>query len=209
MLHLERSGIRDRRVLAAMLRVPRHVFVPAVHADWAYEDGALPLAAGQTVSQPFVVASMTELAHLAPEGRCLEIGTGSGYQAAVLAEMCRSVFSIEFIPELCAMGERNLRGLGYGPERVSLRCGDGTRGWPEEAPWDAILVTAAPAEVPAPLLEQLALGGRLVIPVGHIAGPQQLEVWERVAEGFRPEAFRRQTLYGVRFVPLVGGAAHG
>lgn len=205
--HLERNGIRDRRVLAAMAKVPRHAFVPAAYAARAYEDGALPLAAGQTISQPFVVASMTELARLSSTDRCLEIGTGSGYQAAILAEICDSVFSIEYVPELCALGERNLRALGYGPDRVHLRCGDGTRGWPEEAPWDAILVTAAPPEVPVPLLEQLALGGRLVIPVGALEGPQQLEVWERVGEGLRAEAFRRQEHYGVRFVPLVSSAA--
>ncbi len=207
MRHLERNGIRDRRVLAALATVPRHAFVPAAHAARAYEDGALPLAAGQTISQPFVVATMTELARVSPADRCLEIGTGSGYQAAILAEVCDSVFSIEYVPELCDLGERNLRALGYGPDRVRLRCGDGTRGWPEEAPWDAILVTAAPPAVPPALLEQLAPGGRLVIPVGEIDGPQQLEVWERVGAGMRPEAFQRREHYGVRFVPLVSGAA--
>lgn len=201
---LRAQGIRDPRVLAAMARVPRHAFVPAAEAARAYENTALPLAVGQTVSQPFIVASMTEQARLTESGRCLEVGTGSGYQAAVLAEVCRKVWTIEYFPELAAGAERTLRGLGYGPDRIELCVGDGRRGWPEAAPWDAILVTAAPAKVPRPLLEQLALGGRLVIPVGDVASSQWLEVWQRVAPGIEPGAFRRETLYGVRFVPLLG-----
>lgn len=201
---LRTQGIADERVLAALERVPRHAFVPERHAGLAYDNIALPLAGGQTVSQPFIVASMTELARLDPEARCLEIGTGSGYQAAVLAEVCKRVWSIEYQPELAAVAERVLRSLGYGPDRVELRTGNGWEGWPEHAPWDAILVTAAPEEVPRALLEQLALGGRLVVPVGGVTESQQLEVWQRVGPGYRPESFRRQVLYGVRFVPLVG-----
>jgi protein-L-isoaspartate(D-aspartate) O-methyltransferase len=202
---LRTQGIADERVLAALEKVPRHAFVPARHTEFAYDNIALPLGGGQTVSQPFIVASMTEQARLTPEDRCLEIGTGSGYQAAVLAEMCRRVWSIEYQPELAAGAERVLRSLGYGPDRIELRTGNGWNGWPEHAPWDAILVTAAPDEVPRALLEQLALGGRLVVPVGDVTGSQQLEVWQRVGPGSRPWAFRRQVLYGVRFVPLVGG----
>lgn len=200
---LGRNGIQDRRVLEAIATVPRHAFVPPEAAHVAYEDIALPLAQGQTVSQPFVVASMTEQARVGPGDRCLEVGTGSGYQAAVLAEMGATVYSIEVLPELYEAGRRTLRALGYGPDRVQLRCGDGSQGWPEEAPWDAILVTAAPARIPEPLLEQLGMGGRLVIPVGDQSSWQQLEVWQRVGPGEGPDAFRRDVLYGVRFVPLV------
>lgn len=202
---LHRNGIEDRRVLEALAKVPRHVFVPPEAVELAYEDIALPLARGQTVSQPFVVASMTEQARVQPGDRCLEIGTGSGYQAAVLAELGALVFSIEVLPDLHAASRRTLRALGYEPERVRLRRGDGSLGWPEEAPFDAILVTAAPARVPEPLLRQVKQGGRLVIPVGDRFGWQQLEVWQRLAPGEGPGAFHRTVLYGVRFVPLVTG----
>ena len=151
-------------MLRALRRVPRHRFVPDDVSDAAYEDRPLPIGHGQTISQPAVVAVMS--AAVAPKAtdRCLEIGTGSGYQAAVLAELCARVYSIEYVHELARFGEKNLRATGYGSDRVALRTGDGYRGWPDAAPFHVIVVTAAPERVPAPLLEQLAQGGRLVIP---------------------------------------------
>jgi protein-L-isoaspartate(D-aspartate) O-methyltransferase len=188
-------GITDARVLAAMRTVPRHEFVPSTSRAAAYEDRPLPIGRGQTISQPYVVAAMTELAVLGPHSRVLEIGTGSGYQAAVLAEVAGTVYTIEIVAALAAEAERTLRRLGY--DRVHARQGDGTRGWPEAAPFDAILVTAAGPEVPPALRAQLAEGGRLVIPVG--TGDQWLEVHRRTREGF--EVTRA---FPVRFVPLVG-----
>jgi protein-L-isoaspartate(D-aspartate) O-methyltransferase len=136
----------------------------------------------------------------------LEIGTGSGYQAAVLAELCERVFSIEYLPDVARFGAQNLSALGYTPGRVELRVGDGYRGWPEAAPFNVILVTAAPDHIPQPLLDQLAPGGRLVIPIGPEQGDQRLERWVRVAPGRSASAFRRQELMGVRFVPFLGEA---
>lgn len=161
---LQARGIRDPRVLRAMLRVPRHRFVPPELAASAYEDGPLPIGQGQTISQPYMVALMTQCLELTGTERVLEVGTGSGYQSAVLAELCRWVYTVERIPELAARAERTLRELGY--HNVSVRVGDGTLGWPEEAPFEGILVTAGAPEAPPALLEQLAEGGRLVIPVG-------------------------------------------
>jgi protein-L-isoaspartate(D-aspartate) O-methyltransferase len=200
------AEIADERVVAAVRRVARHRFVPENVAEAAYEDRPLPIGHGQTISQPTVVAVMT--AAVAPKSgdTCLEIGTGSGYQAAILAELCKKVFSIEYVPELASFAETNLRRAGYGPERVALRTGDGYRGWPDAAPFDVIVVTAAPEKVPAPLLEQLALGGRLVIPVGREHETQRLELYVRKAPGNAPGAFEKKEIMAVRFVPFVGEA---
>lgn len=197
-------GIRDARVLAALRLVPRHRFVPATLRASAYEDRPLPIGHGQTISQPYVVAFMSEAAAPAAGDRCLEIGTGSGYQAAILAELCASVHSIEYLEPVARAGERNLRDAGYGPARIALRVGDGYRGWPEAAPFDVILVTAAPERVPPPLLDQLAVGGRLVIPVGAQDQGQDLERWTRLRAGSERAAFRVERLLGVRFVPFLG-----
>jgi protein-L-isoaspartate(D-aspartate) O-methyltransferase len=194
-------------VLEAIRKVPRHAFVPPELQASAYANIPLPIGHGQTISQPYIVAAMSSLAKPRPGGRVLEIGTGSGYQAAVLAELFGRVYSIEFLSSVALIGERTLRTLGYGPDRVSLRVGDGYVGWPEEAPFDAILVTAAPERVPPPLLEQVAVGGRLVIPTGAVDRTQYLELWERLRAGDDAEAFRRDVMYGVRFVPLLGRAS--
>ena len=173
---LVRRGIRDSRVLAAMRRVPRHCFVPeSLHAE-AYADYPLPIGEGQTISQPYIVARMTELLALTGRERVLEIGTGSGYQAAVLAELADEVYSIESLPAIAGRAALVLHALGHA--RVHVRTGDGTLGWPEAAPFDRIVVTAAAPAVPPPLLEQLGEGGRLVIPVGG-ATAQVLQVVDR------------------------------
>jgi protein-L-isoaspartate(D-aspartate) O-methyltransferase len=199
---LER-GITDPNVLDAVFRVPRHRFVPESEREWAYADRPLALAGEQTISQPYIVASMTQAAALSPRDRVLEIGTGSGYQTAVLSELCREVYSVELLPEVAALGRENLAALGYLERGVELRVADGYEGWPERAPFDAILVTAAPPQVPQPLLEQLAIGGRLVIPVG-VGKRQQLDWWRRLEPGNEASAFVRRRLYGVRFVPFLG-----
>lgn len=201
---LAAEDIRDPAVLAAMSKVPRHAFVLRAFSLAAYADRALPIVGGQTISQPFVVATMTEAARVTPRSNCLEIGTGSGYQAAILAELCAHTYSIEYLPEVALFGEANLRGLGYGPDRVSLRVGDGYVGWPDAAPFDVILVTAAPEKMPEPLVRQLAVGGRLVAPVGPQDDVQELVRWTRLREGDDPEALRKETLLAVRFVPFAG-----
>jgi len=201
---LASDGITDRAVLRAIRTVPRHAFVLPMLLPLAYSDRALPIVGGQTISQPYIVAFMTQAAELTADSRCLEVGTGSGYQAAVLAELGKHTYSIEYLPEVASFGEKNLRELGYGPDRVSLRVGDGYEGWPEEAPFDAILVTAAPEQVPRSLLDQLAVGGRLVIPIGPSNDVQRLERWTRLHPGDDDGAFRTETLLPVRFVPLVG-----
>jgi protein-L-isoaspartate(D-aspartate) O-methyltransferase len=188
-------GVRDPRVLAAMEKVPRHELVPADVRDHAYEDRPLPIGLGQTISQPYVVAAMTEALGLEGAERVLEIGTGSGYQAAVLAELCREVFSIELEAELAERARSDLARLGY--RNVNVRHGNGYLGWPEQAPFDAIAVTAAPQEIPPRLLEQLALGGRMVIPVGRAF--QELLLVTRTEQGIE-----RRSLMGVRFVPMRG-----
>ena len=194
---LERRGIRDARVLAAMRKIPRHEFVPAGVVARAYDDSPLPIGHRQTISQPYIVALMTELAAVKPTSKVLEVGTGSGYQAAVLAELAKDVYSIEIVEPLAREAEATLRRLGY--ERVRVRAGDGYRGWPEAAPFDVIVVTAAPEAVPKPLLDQLAPGGRLVIPVGD--DMQWLEVHRRTDAGITVE----RTVQ-VRFVPMTGEA---
>jgi protein-L-isoaspartate(D-aspartate) O-methyltransferase len=200
------AEIRDERVQRALRSVPRHRFVPEAVNDAAYENRPLPIGHGQTISQPAVVAVMTAAVEPRASDRCLEIGTGSGYQAAILAELCAQVYSIEYVPELARFAEKNLRAAGYGPDRVVLRTGDGYRGWPDAAPFQVVVVTAAPERVPAPLLEQLAVGGRLVIPVGREHDVQLLELYRRTSPGSSPSAFERKELMAVRFVPFVGEA---
>jgi protein-L-isoaspartate(D-aspartate) O-methyltransferase len=200
---IEARGITEPRVLAALRRVPRHRFVPASVEGAAYSDRPLPIGWGQTISQPYIVAAMTEAVLPAPSDRCLEIGTGSGYQAAVLAELCQKTYSIEYLPELAAFAKKNLKSLG---DRLELRLGDGFVGWPEAAPFDVIVVTAAPEKVPPPLLDQLALGGRLVIPVGPKDAIQELSLYIRRTPGREPSAFEVRQLASVRFVPFLGDA---
>lgn len=186
-------GIKSPAVIAAMRRVPRHRFVPAFYSGLAYANGTLPIGYGQPISQPHVVAFMTEALALQGHEKVLEIGTGSGYQAAVLAEIVPQVFSIEIIEPLAKQATKTLAALGY--KNVNVRAGDGYQGWPEEAPFDAIIVTAAPDHVPQPLLEQLAVGGRLVLPVGEFF--QRLELYHRTKDGYE-----RTELLPVRFVPM-------
>lgn len=193
--HLRGQGIRDERVLAAIGRVPRDRFVPLEYADEAYADRALPIASGQTISQPFVVARMTELLALEREHRVLEIGTGSGYQTAVLAELAREVISIERHGELAAAATRLLAELGAVNVRVVV--GDGTEGYPDAAPYDRVLITAAAPSVPAPLVEQCALGGRIVVPLGD----QDMQVLTVVV---RRDGLERREIESVKFVPLIG-----
>ena len=190
-------GIRDPRVLEAMREVPRHEFIPPGQRAFAYEDGALPIGYRQTISQPFVVAAMSEALQLGGDERVLEIGTGSGYQAAILSRLAREVYTIEIVPELAERAARDLERLGF--DNVQVREGDGYRGWPEHAPFDAVMVTAAPDHVPQPLVDQLAVGGRLVIPVGRWG--QELVVLTKHEDGVK-----RETLFPVRFVPMVGEA---
>lgn len=189
-------GVRDPEVLRAMKKVPRHLFVPEDIRDHAYEDRALPVGYGQTISQPYVVAAMTEALQARPGMKVLEIGTGTGYQAAILAEMGLKVFTIEIIPELAKSARERLEKLGY--RGITVIEGDGYKGYPQEAPFDRIIVTAAPPEVPQALKEQLAVGGRLVIPVGEF--DQDLIVLEK-----KPDGFVSSYLFPVRFVPMVRG----
>jgi protein-L-isoaspartate(D-aspartate) O-methyltransferase len=195
---IEARGVRDPRVLEAMRTVPRHRFVPESEQAHAYEDRPLPIGHGQTISQPYIVALMSELAELKPGDTVLEVGTGSGYQAAVLAEMGAKVFSIEILEALAERSKATLEELGYG-EKVEVRHGDGYAGWPEHAPFDAIVVTAAPPRIPEPLKEQLKVGGRLVIPVGKYL--QSLLRLTKTEKGFGEES-----VIPVRFVPMTGKA---
>ena len=194
---LQARDIRDSRVIASMLKVPRHEFVPENLVQAAYEDNALPLSMRQTISQPYIVAYMTQALKLRGTEKVLEIGTGSGYQAAVLAEIVPDVYTIEILPELQAKAQVILAKLGY--RNIHSRTGDGYMGWPEAAPFDCIIVTAAPSKVPQPLLDQLKEGGRLVIPIGEMN--QDLVVYEK-----RPDGMARKTLIPVRFVPMTGKA---
>jgi len=187
-------GVRDPRVLEAMEKVPRHLFVPEAMRAGAYADEPLPIGEGQTISQPYIVAYMTEALGLKGGGRVLEIGTGSGYQTAVLAELAREVFTIELIESLSVRAREVLQTLGYG--NIRFRAGDGSRGWPEEAPFDAIIVTAAAVEVPRVLEEELDRSGTMVVPVG--TGYQELWLIRRMKKGLK-----RERLLSVRFVPLV------
>jgi protein-L-isoaspartate(D-aspartate) O-methyltransferase len=185
--------IRDPRVLAAMQKVPRHRFVREGDVDAAYADSPIAIGFGQTISQPYIIAYMTEALALPPSARVLEIGTGSGYQAAILGELAGEVYTIEIVPELAARSSALLAELGYA--NVHVRSGDGYAGWPEHAPFDSIIVTAAPDHIPQPLVDQLKPGGRLVVPVGR--GDQDLLVMVRTADGLREES-----RLPVRFVPL-------
>ena len=188
-------GVRDERVLQAMRTVPRHLFVPPDVRMEAYDDHPLPIGEGQTISQPYIVGLMSELLEVGPGDRVLEIGTGSGYQAAVLAAMGCEVYSIEIREPLASAARQRLESLRYG--KVHIRAGDGYGGWAEAAPFAGIIVTAAPERVPEPLLEQLAIGGHLVIPVGSFY--QQLKVFTRTEEGLA-----ERDVIPVRFVPMTG-----
>ena len=196
---IETRGVRDERVLAAMRGVPRHRFVPDYQVGSAYRDSPLPIGQGQTISQPYIVAYMTELLALTGREKVLEVGTGSGYQAAILSRLAASVITVERFPSLACESARLLAELGY--DNVRVEVGDGSLGWAEDAPYDAIIVTAASPEVPEPLREQLADGGRLVVPVG----PRWTQHLVRVRRaGGR---FQTESLIGVAFVPLIG--THG
>lgn len=189
-------GIEDERVLAAMRKVPRHLFVPEDQQDSAYGDYPLPVGHSQTISQPYIVAYMTEALQLEGRERVLEIGTGSGYQTAILAELAREVFTVERIGELLGNAKQKLMSLGY--RNIRFKVGDGTLGWEDHAPYDGIIVTAAGPEVPKPLLEQLAEGGRLVVPVGRRFNQRLVRVRKE------KYSYREQPLMDVRFVDLVG-----
>ena len=193
--------VRDARVLGAMKAVPRHEFVPAELRGRAYEDRPLPIGYGQTISQPYIVAFMTEQLAPKPADRVLEVGTGSGYQAAVLARLVAEVFTIEIVEPLAARAKADLARLGF--KNVQVRAGDGYRGWPEAAPFDAIIVTCAPDRVPEPLVQQLKEGGRMVIPVGDY-GDQRLYVLEK-----RGGPVERRAVRVVRFVPMTGEIERG
>lgn len=188
-------GVRHGATLAAMRKVPRHRFVPRELTGSAYADSPLPIGMGQTISQPYIVAFTTAAAAITKDSKVLEIGTGSGYQAAIAAELSDHVFTIEIVPPLAARARETLRELGY--DRVQVRTGDGYKGWPEEAPFDVIIVTAAPEKIPPPLLEQLAEGGRMVIPVGSQRGMQYLLLVTKMNGRIRTER-----LMPVRFVPF-------
>jgi protein-L-isoaspartate(D-aspartate) O-methyltransferase len=189
-------GIRDERVLAAFRKVRRELFIPGAPPDMAYEDHPISISCSQTISQPYIVAMTLECLALKPEDRALEIGTGSGYQTALLAELCRAVDSIERIPELAEAASARLRDLGYA--NIAVRVADGTLGRPEEAPYDAIAVSAAAPRIPQPLADQLADGGRMVIPVGDMRG-QDLVLVER-----KGRALRTRSICGCVFVRLIG-----
>jgi protein-L-isoaspartate(D-aspartate) O-methyltransferase len=196
---IEARGISDPAVRAALTAVPRHRFVPAGLRSQAYDDGPLPIGDGQTISQPYIVGLMTELIRPKPTMRVLEIGTGSGYQAAVLSRCVAEVDTIEVRPTLGHQAERLLKELGYGNVRV--RVADGYDGWPERAPYDAVILTAAPPEIPRPLIDQLKIGGRLVAPVGGQSSGQELVVLTRTEKGIT-----RQAVIPVAFVPMIGKA---
>jgi protein-L-isoaspartate(D-aspartate) O-methyltransferase len=194
---IQQRGIRNPAVLKAMRSVPRHLFVPESLRSMAYQDSPLPIGHGQTISQPYIVAFMTELLDPRPEHKVLEIGTGSGYQAAVLSPLVKQVFTIEIVPELAQRSAELLKKLGYA--NVVVRQGDGYLGWPEQAPFDRIILTAAPEDVPKALIEQLKPGGKLVAPVGRSAWDQELILLEKGLDG----KIRRRAVLPVRFVPMV------
>ena len=190
-------GVRDPAVLNALRKIPRHEFVPPALAGEAYSDNPLPIGSGQTISQPYIVGYMSELLDLRSEHKVLEIGTGSGYQAAVLSLLAKGVYSVEIVKGLGEEARERLARLGY--PNIHVRIGDGYKGWPEEAPFDRIILTAAPPEIPQALLDQLAPGGRLVAPVGPNYGAQEIVVVDKDADG----RIRRRTDLPVRFVPMV------
>ena len=192
---IRQRGVTDARVLEAMRSVPRERFVPRELDPRAYDDGPLPIGAGQTISQPYIVAYMTEALDTAPSHRVLEVGAGSGYQAAVLSALVREVYTLEIVPELALRAEALLREMGK--TNVHVRVGDGYAGWPEEAPFDRIIITAAAETLPPPLVEQLAPGGRLVVPVGSQGGPQWMTIVDKTGTGVT-----EQRTIPVQFVPF-------
>jgi len=196
---IQARGVQNPEVLKAMRVTPRHLFVPEPMRPQAYQDSPLPIGNGQTISQPYIVAIMTELLEPARTQKVLEIGTGSGYQAAVLSPLVKQLFSIEIVPQLAKESSDLLKKLKY--TNVAVRAGDGYLGWPEEAPFDRIIVTAAPPEIPKALLDQLKPGGKLVAPVGESVLEQNLVVVEKSADG----KLRRRSVFPVRFVPMVKG----
>jgi protein-L-isoaspartate(D-aspartate) O-methyltransferase len=196
---IEARGIRNADVLRMMRATPRHLFVPENLREYAYSDRPLPIGLGQTISQPYIVALMTELLAAGKTDRVLEIGTGSGYQAAILAGTVKHVYTIEIVPELANSARERL--MAMGSKNVTVRLGDGYEGWPEEAPFDRIILTAAPQEVPQKLIEQLTRGGRLVAPVGDSPATQELVVVEKTMGG----EIRRRSVAPVMFVPMVFG----
>lgn len=193
----------DPRVMEAMRKVPRDVFVPPEMRDAAFENGPLPIGHGQTISQPYIVALMTDLLLPEPEQRILEIGTGSGYQTAILSQLCSKVYTVEVVEELGVIAADIFRRLGY--RNIEMRTGDGYLGWPEHAPYDGIMVTAAAASIPDALVEQLRPGGRMVIPVGLPYSHQELMLVKKDEQGIT----ETETVLGVAFVPLVRGARGG
>lgn len=194
---IKNRGINDKKVLDAVMKVPRHLFVPDRYINEAYQDYPLPIGKGQTISQPFIVAAMTEALRLKGEERVLEIGTGSGYQAAILAEISKEVFTIEREPLLMEKAKNLLKKMGY--KNIHIKIGDGTLGWPEEATFDRIIVTAAAPEIPPPLKEQLAISGIMVIPIGERYNQVLLRVKRK-----DPEIFDVDELFECAFVPLIG-----
>ena len=194
---IKNREIHDHLVLEAMLKVPRHLFVEPENIEAAYSDSALPIKKNQTISQPYVVALMTTVAELSPTDKVLEVGTGSGYQAAVLGEIVREVYSIEIIETLARESSELLNKLGY--QNIHVMHGDGYRGWKEAAPFDAILITAAAPKIPAPLLDQLKVGGRLVMPLGRSRAPQELILLTKTENGLR-----KRVVTNVAFVPMTG-----
>jgi len=199
-LQIRARDVRDEGVLKALGRVPRHLFVPESVRKYSYDDGPQPIGHGQTISQPYIVGFMTELARPTTSSKALDVGTGSGYQAAILAELCKEVYSIEILEPLAVQARQLLTKLGYA--NITVRCGDGYRGWPEKAPFDLIIVAAAPDHIPQPLIDQLAKGGRLVIPVGAYYQSQSLMVIERELDG----TVRESNELPVSFVPMTGEA---
>lgn len=198
-----RQGIRDQRVLDAIAQLNRADFIPEKARSAATQDSPLPIGHGQTISQPYIVALMSQALKLQGNERVLEIGTGSGYQTAILAQLCREVYSVEIVPSLAESAKELLERLGF--QNIHLRAGDGTLGWPEEAPFDAVIGTAAPESVPPQILGQLKPGGRMVMPVGPQGGNQELLLITRVPAGGLP---RVEHLLPVRFVPMMGEARH-
>ena len=194
---IESRGVKDPLVLKAMRKVPRHLFVPKSYQEEAYADEPLPIGEGQTISQPYIVALMTELLGLKGEEKVLEIGTGSGYQAAILAEIAKEVYSVEIICPLAQRAESSLKELGY--KNIIVKCGDGYQGWKEHSPFDGIIVTAAPDHIPQPLVDQLKIEGKLVIPVGDLF--QELILVTKTEKGIKKE-----NIIPVRFVPMTGEA---
>ena len=192
----ERFLVKDERVLTSFKKVQREKFIPKELQEHAYDDEPLPIGCNQTISQPFIVASMTELLDIEPDHRILEVGTGSGYQAAVLGELCNHVYTIEIIQPLGQQARKLLKELGY--EHIKVRIGDGYLGWPEKAPFDRIIVTCAPTDIPQPLIDQLAMGGRIVIPVGKIKQTQTMVVVTKDKKG----RISQKRHYPVRFVPM-------